>query len=111
MTELEEKILTAIEKFRMKIDEKPEYKEELMGWTRMVLIDAGEEKYHFIVDNAEVKGFGAGDAEEAEIAIIADASTMIELLNGDISPMKAYAKKQIKLKAAISDVLKIRKFF
>ncbi|MDG6219860.1 MAG: SCP2 sterol-binding domain-containing protein [Candidatus Thermoplasmatota archaeon] len=111
MTELEDKLLAAINKYRKKIEEKPEYKEELAGWTRTVLVDAGEEKYHFTIDNAEVKDFAHGPMDEAEIKLISDAPILIGLLDGEISPMKAYAKKQIKIKASLSDLMKIRKFF
>ena len=37
--------------------------------------------------------------------------TIIGILDGEISPMKAYAKKQIKLKASLTDLIKMRKFF
>lgn len=111
MTELEEKLLAAIDKFKTKIEEKPEYKAELEGWTRSVLIDAGDEKYNFSIDNAEVKDFQAGDMEGADIALVSDTKTFIGLLDGEISPMKAYAKKQIQLKAPLADLLKMRKFF
>jgi len=111
MTELEEKLLGAVEKFKAKIAEKPDYKKELEGWKRSVLIDSGEEKYHFLIEDAQVKDFQAGPMEMADIKIFSDNQTLIGLLDGEISPMKAYAKKQLQLKASLSDVLKIRKFF
>ena len=111
MTELEDKLLKAIEKFENKIQEKPDYREELEDWTKTVLIDAGEEKYHFTIDNAVIKDFGHGSSDSADIFVLADNSVLVDILDGTLNPMKAYAKKQIKIKASFSDLLKIRKFF
>ncbi|MCD6461399.1 MAG: SCP2 sterol-binding domain-containing protein [Thermoplasmata archaeon] len=110
MSEMEALIQEGVEKFKKAIAENPAYKKELQGWKRRVLIDAGEEKYHFLVEDGEIKEMGTGEIE-ADITVTAEPEIFIGLLKKEISPMKAIAKKQLKINASLSDMLKLRKFF
>ena len=100
-----------VEKYENTLRDNPEYRKELEGLKRTVLIDAGEEKYHFTLENGELKDYGEGDLEGADITISAPPEVFIALIKGELSPMRAMAKKMVHIKASLSDLLRFRKFF
>jgi putative sterol carrier protein len=50
-----------------------------------------------------------GEPEKADIKITSDSNTWIGIMSGEISGMKAYTSKKLKVKGKMSDLLKLQK--
>ena len=114
MDELEGLLDTAFEKFRVKIEEDKDLKDELADITRSVHVDViDEEGFSFLLENGDVNDFkrGMGAIAEPDIKITATKDDFKALFSGELKPMKAWATKRLKVKASISDLMKIKKMF
>lgn len=111
MADLEQSLKDMIAKFNAKVKEDEKLQSALEGITRKVQIEITDGKsYNFLLENKEMKNFSEGIIGDANVRIITDSTTMIGIINKKISPIKAYATKRLRLKASISDVLKLQKF-
>lgn len=111
MANLEQTLRLAIEKFNAKVKEDAHLQRELEGIVRSVQIEIIDGKsYHFLLENKEIKKFSEGTIENANIRIIIDTATMIGIINKEISPIKAYATRKLRIKASILDLMKLQKF-
>ena len=50
-----------------------------------------------------------GEPEKANIKITTDAATWVGIMSGEISGMKAYTSKKLKVKGSMPDLLKLQK--
>ena len=55
--------------------------------------------------------FGEGDSTDADVVIKASSETLLALLKRELSPIKAYTKGELKVKASFRDLLMMKKFF
>lgn len=111
MADLEQLLKDMIVKFNAKVKGDEKLQSELEGITRKVQIEITDGKsYNFLLENKEMKNFSEGIIEDANIRIITDNATMVGIINKEVSPIKAYATKKLRLKASISDLLRLQKF-
>ena len=52
-----------------------------------------------------------GDSTDADVIVKASADTLLALLKRELSPIKAYTKGELKVKASFRDLLMLKKFF
>ena len=70
------------------------------------------ESMHFSIAPEGISELERGDVEDADITITANEDIFRGIINKEIKPLKAYIKKQIKLKAKeFQDILFIKKLF
>ena len=101
-----------VERFNEKSRTDEKFRRELKGIRRTVQLELDDGRaYHFNLRDTLIDGVHDGKKEGAEILIITDAETFRDLVNGEMSPMRAYATKKIKFKASLHDMLMMRKFF
>jgi len=99
-----------IDKFEEKMTSDERITEFLKGGSRKVLLEIpDDESYHFTANQEGIKDFGKGMIDDPDITITANIDIIKGIFNGEIKPLKAYIKKQIKFKASIQDMLFIRK--
>lgn len=110
MDELEGYIRNAIEKFRAKIAQDEELRNELAEVTRRVNIDTTDnEGLSFILDKGDIKDFRRGKLDSAEITLHATTADFKALFTGQLKPMKAWATKRLKFDASMEDVMRLKK--
>ncbi|MBA3045110.1 MAG: SCP2 sterol-binding domain-containing protein [Candidatus Thermoplasmatota archaeon] len=110
MDELEGHIKNAIEKFKAKIAEDEELRNDLKEVVRNVNVDTTDnEGFSFILDKGEIKDFKRGKLETAEITLHATTDDFKQLFTGQLKPMKAWATKRLKFDASIDDVMRLKK--
>lgn len=101
-----------VEKFNEKSRTDEKFRRELKGLRKTVQLELDDGRaYHFNLRDTLIDGVHDGKKEGADILIFTDADTFRDIVNGEMSPMRAYATKKIKFKASLSDMLMMRKFF
>ena len=111
MDELEELLLSTIEKFKVKVKEDEKLRAELMDFKKSVNIDIPDgEGFSFRLDKAEILDFEKGNVKEADISVIATREDMLALFKGELKVMKAWATKRLKVKGSMADIMRFRKF-
>jgi len=101
-----------VDKFNDKVKQDEKLRKELEGLEKTIQIEVTDDAtYSFRLADQSVKDFGKNELAEPDIRIIADAATLEGLISGEIRPMKALATKKLQVKASLSDMLAIRKFF
>ena len=63
------------------------------------------------LEGGSLAQFGEGDSSGADVVIKATNETILLLLKRELSPVKAYAKGELKVKASFRDLLMMKKFF
>ena len=63
------------------------------------------------LEGGSLAQFGEGDSTDADVVIKATNETILLLLKRELSPVKAYAKGELKVKASFRDLLMMKKFF
>ena len=103
----------AIETFNWLAGDNEKMRQAVRGIKRLVEIrlEDGEE-YNFLLEGTTAHPLVVGKAETpADIVIVSSETTLREIMAGHLSPVKAMAKKELRIKASIMDLLLMRKFF
>jgi putative sterol carrier protein len=102
----------AIARFNEKAEKDANFRKELEGVERTVLVDLkGGTTYHFTLRDMRIDGVREGPVEDADITIQSDEETLTAIFRKEMGPMKAYATGRLKIRASLEDVLRLRKFF
>jgi len=86
-----------------------EYLEEnadLEGFDRSVLLRIGEQELCFRVENSKIK---RTNENNPDIKIELSDETFRALTSGELSPMRAYAMKKVRVKASLKDIMFLTK--
>ncbi|MEM2943285.1 MAG: SCP2 sterol-binding domain-containing protein [Methanomassiliicoccales archaeon] len=105
---LRELLNETVSKFNKKILEDEKLRQELVGIKKRVLIDLGEEKYNFMLENCMISQVIEGEIPEPDITVISDPVTFEGVLTRKIKPMKAWALRKIVFKGSIEDLMHLR---
>ncbi|MGM0405803.1 MAG: SCP2 sterol-binding domain-containing protein [Thermoplasmatota archaeon] len=101
-----------VSKFEKTVEEKDDIEDKLEGFKRDVSVVFNDDgNYHFNIDETEIGEIKEGSDDDADITITTDTETLNALLNKDMKPMEAYARKKIKVDASFMDMLKIKNIF
>ncbi len=95
---------------RARTDDK--LRQTLKDMERSIQIDiAGEGSYHFFLKDYQIDGVRDGPTADPNILIATDKVTMAAIIDGELSPTRAYMNKKFKIKATMLDLLVLRKLF
>ena len=112
MDELEQLLTNTIEKFKAKMQNDEDLREEMKDLTRTINIELTDsEGFSFIMNKGDITDFKKGYIEDPDIAIQAKEADFLALLKKELKPMKAWATKRLKFEAELEDVVRLRKFF
>ncbi|MFO7792576.1 MAG: SCP2 sterol-binding domain-containing protein [Candidatus Saliniplasma sp.] len=101
-----------VEKFEKTVEEKDGIEDKLEGFDRNISITFKDDgNFHFSIDETDISDIKEGSDDDADITIKTDTETLNALLNKDMKPMEAYARKKIKVDASFMDMLKIKNIF
>ena len=63
------------------------------------------------LEGGSLPQFSEGDSTDADVVVKASSETLLALLKRELSPIKAYSKGELKVKASFRDLLMMKKFF
>ena len=63
------------------------------------------------LEGGSLTQFGEGDSSGADVVVKASSETLLAVLKRELSPIKAYVKGDLKVKASFRDLLMMKKFF
>ena len=108
---IEEKLAALVDKFNMKVDEDENLASYVKDMERKIQIEFTDtdECYWLELKNSKLSQLQKGRIDDADIVLTTDKETMKGLLNGTIKAMKAYATRKLKIKAALQDILLMKK--
>ena len=97
--------------FRKRWDNNPDFRRSLKGKDRDILIDLNEAgSWHLIVRDGELTEIREGHLDKPNVRIHAEAEDFLAIFDGTLSPVDAYLKKKIKVKAGLRDILLVKAF-
>jgi putative sterol carrier protein len=95
---------------RAKSDEN--LRETLKDMERTIQLDvAGDGTYHFLLKDYKIDGVRDGPTADPQIQVTTDKATLTSIMDGELSPTRAYMSKKFKVKATMLDLLVLRKLF
>ncbi len=112
MDELEQLLTNTIEKFKDKMQEDENLRNEMKDLVRTINIELTDsEGFSFILNKGDITDFKKGYIENPDVAIQATGADFLALMKKELKPMKAWATKRLKFEAELDDVVRLRKFF
>lgn len=100
-----------LEKAKKQIEEDEKFKEEIKDFDGVFQLDIIDgESYYVTLKNGKVGELEKGKADDPRLTVSSDTETIKALMNGEISAMKAFALRKIKLKGSFEDIIRLRKF-
>lgn len=108
---MEEVLKEWLEKAKKKIEEDEKFKNELKGFNGIFQLDITDsDSYYIDIKNGDVGELEKGKADDPRLTITSDTETLKGLMSGEMSAMKAFALRKIKLKGSFEDIIRLRKF-
>lgn len=113
--DLEDRIQDAFERleggFRRRWENNPGFRKSLKGKDRDILIDLKDEgAWNLQVRDGDLVDIVEGNLEDPDVRVIAEAEDFLAIFDGTLSPLEAYVKKKIKVKAGLRDILLVKSF-
>ncbi|MFO7990957.1 MAG: SCP2 sterol-binding domain-containing protein [Thermoplasmata archaeon] len=110
--EMKDQLQKMIEEFRGRIEESEKLQKKLDGFERNVsILFEDDGNFHFSISECDVGDIKEGDYKKSEIVIKTDTETFNALIEKEMKPMEAYARKKVKIDASFLDMLKIKDMF
>ncbi|THV41355.1 SCP2 sterol-binding domain-containing protein [Glycomyces buryatensis] len=101
---------TALEQFADNLAANPKSVRKLTGFQRSLACDITDlgESFNGRFDQGKLIGITDGDNPEADIRMIVSSDNLLKLVAGELDFMKAFTGGQVKLKANMMDLMKLR---
>lgn len=101
---------TALEQFAENLSSNPKSVRKLQGFQRSLAADITDLSVSFNgkFDQGKLTGITDGDNSDAEIRMIVSSDNLLKLVAGELDFMKAFTGGQVKLKANMMDLMKLR---
>jgi len=89
----------------------PEITKILSGFTKTIQLEFPDKGVSYVIEleNGQLKAFEQKSIESPDIKVTMNSDVFIGVINKTLSPVKAYMSGKIKVKGAMSDLLKLRK--
>jgi len=105
---LDEKVI----EFNSRIDNEPEFSKMIEGKNRTICICVSDgDTYSSKLENLRIEDFVKTDDSSADLVVTANSETLVALIEREMSPVKAYMKGDLKVKASLTDMLLLKKLF
>ena len=102
-----EELLEGIKKMVSKLDD-PDMAERFEGFEKILQFEFTDtENYYLIFKDmkCEIKD---GNTDNADITITTESQVIIDMMNGELSPTKAFMGGKLKAKGPMNDMLKLQ---
>jgi len=105
---LDEKVI----EFNSRIDSEPDFSKMIEGKNRTISICVSDgDTYSSKLKDLRIEDFVRTDDSTADLVVTANSETLIALIQREMSPVKAYMKGDLKVKASLTDMLLLKKLF
>ena len=105
---LDEKVI----EFNSRIDNEPEFSKMIEGKNRTICICVSDgDTYSSKLENLRIEDFVKTGDSSADLVVTANSETLVALIEREMSPVKAYMKGDLKVKASLTDILLLKKLF
>lgn len=80
-------------------------------WNKVMSFEFSDigKTYYFKIENGTPSEIAEGEPEKSNVKITTDSKTWVGVMSGEISAMKAYTSKNLKVKGSMPDLLKLQK--
>ncbi|GAB4005097.1 hypothetical protein GCM10029992_51940 [Glycomyces albus] len=105
-----EECQTALEQFAANLAANPKSVRKLTGFERTLACDITDlgTSFHGKFEGGKLVDITEGDEPDAQIRMIVSSDNLVKLVAGDLDFMKAFTGGQVKLKANMMDMMKLR---
>lgn len=111
-TAMRPRLVEMVDKFNERATTDEKLRETLKDMERSIQLEVdGEGTYHFILKDYKIDGVRDGPTDEPQIKVTTDKATLTAIMDGELSPTRAYMAKKFKIKATMLDLLVLRKLF
>ena len=98
--------------FNSRIDSEPDFSKMIEGKNRTICICVSDgDTYSSKLENLRIEDFVKTDDNSADLTVTANSETLVALIEREMSPVKAYMKGDLKVKASLTDMLLLKKLF
>ena len=105
---LDEKVI----EFTSRIDSEPDFSKMIEGKNRTISICVSDgDTYSSKLKDLRIEDFVRTDDSTADLVVTANSETLIALIQREMSPVKAYMKGDLKVKASLTDMLLLKRLF
>lgn len=97
--------------FNRKWDDDEHFRNRLKGKDRDIhieLTDLGS--WSLVVRDGKLERIEEDDPEDADVHLTTESQHFLDVMNGDLSPMKAYLTNKINVDAGLRDILLVKSF-
>ncbi len=102
-----EELVEGIKKMVSKLED-PAYAERFKGFKKTLQFNFTDSENYYLIfdeDKCEIKD---GDVDDADMIITTSAEIIIDIMDGELSPTKAFMGGKIKAKGPMKDMLKLQ---
>jgi len=112
-SEVRKRLEKAIAEFNERAKTDPKMREVLENKERRIQLEISDEStYNFHLKDYAIAGVNLGPVNEPEINVATDKGTFIGIIDGEVSPTRAFLLKKLKFKAKdLEDLILLRKLF
>ena len=113
MTDVSKLLNDKVLEFNSKIKDEPDTAKMIEGKTRTICICVTDGDDHFSkLENLKLENFSITDDTSADLRVTASSEILEALISRNMSPVKAYMKGDLKVKAKyLMDMLLLKKLF
>ena len=112
MTDVSKLLNDKVLEFNSKIKDEPNTAKMIEGKTRTICICVSDGDNHFSkLENLKLGNFSITDDTSADLRVTASSEILKALISRTMSPVKAYMKGDLKVKASLMDMLLLKKLF
>lgn len=110
-----ERILDCLDRlergFQRKWENNADFRDSLKGKDRDIVIDLTDlDAWTLTVRDGKLQEIQEGRHEDPDVKLTTEAEDFLAIFSGDLSPLKAYMTKRVKVSAGLRDILLVKSF-
>lgn len=102
-----EELVNGIKKMVSKLDD-PDMAERFDGFEKVLQFDFTDTENYYLVFKDQKCEIKEGDTDNADITITTESQVIIDIMDGELSPTKAFMGGKLKAKGPMNDMLKLQ---
>lgn len=102
-----EELVDGIKKMVSKLDD-PDMAERFEGFEKVLQFKFNDTENYYLIFKDSKCEIKEGDTDEPDITITTDSQVIIDIMDGELSPTKAFMGGKLKAKGPMKDMLKLQ---
>lgn len=104
---VDEELIEGIKKMVSKLED-PAYQERFKGFNKILQFNFTDTNNYYLVFSESKCEIKEGDVDDADMIITTASDVIIDIMDGEMSPTKAFMGGKIKAKGDMNDMLKLQ---